>query len=194
MGEVASALDADSSSQAERSSGILSRVFGYLGGTFVFAGLAIYIGMRWDDLGPVGRVLLTLGPGFSAFVLALVCTTNEAFAGAALPLFLIAALVQPTGILVMMKEFSQGGDPAYGVLFMNAVMAIQQGCAFWVTRRSVLVLTTIFFATGFVTVALDLLHVGRDLMGIVLGMSLGCVAWSLDRSPHRPLAGAVYFC
>jgi hypothetical protein len=138
-------------------------------------------------------VLLTLGPGFCAFVLALVCTTNEAFAGAALPLFLIAALVQPTGILVMMKEFSQGGDPAYGVLFMNMIMVIQQGCAFWASRRTVLAFTTIIFATGFATVALDLLHAGRDLMGIVLGVSLACVAWSLDRSPHRSLAGPVYF-
>ena len=191
--EITSALDGDPRTSATQSSGILSRVFGYLGGTFVFVGLAIYIGMRWDDLGSTGRVLLTLGPGFCAFVLALVCTTNEAFAGAALPLFLIAALVQPTGILVMMKEFSQGGDPAYGVLFMNMVMVIQQGCAFWATRRTVLALTTIIFATGFATVALDLLHVGRDLMGIVLGVSLGCVGWSLDRSPHRSLAGPDYF-
>src|SRR4029450_5761500 len=147
------------------SSGILSRVFGYLGGTFVFVGLAVYIGMRWNDLGSAGRVLLTLGPGLCAFVLAPVCGTKEAFAGAALPLFLIAALVQPTGILVMMKEFSQGGDPAYGVLFMNMVMVIQQGCAFWARRRTVLAFTTIVFAMGFVAVALDLLHVDRDLMG-----------------------------
>jgi hypothetical protein len=193
VGEIASALDSDPHTSAARSSGILSRVFGYLGGTFVFVGLAVYIGMRWNDLGSAGRVLLTLGPGFCAFVLALVCTTKEAFAGAALPLFLIAALVQPTGILVMMNEFSQGGDPAYGVLFMNIVMVIQQGCAFWARRRTVLAFTTIIFATGFAVVALDLLHVGRDLMGIVLGVSLGCVAWSLDRSPHRPLAGPVYF-
>ena len=193
VGEIASALDRDPHTRVARSSGILSRVFGYLGGAFVFAGLAIYIGMRWNDLGSTGRVLLTLGPGFCAFVLALVCTTHEAFAGAALPLFLIAALVQPTGILVLMNEFSQGGDPAYGVLFMNMVMVIQQGCAFWAKRRTVLAFTTIIFATGFVTVALDLLHVGRDLMGIVLGMSLGCIAWSVDRSPHRPLAGPIYF-
>ncbi len=193
VGEIASALDSDPHTRVTRSSGILSRVFGYLGGTFVFVGLAIYIGMRWNDLGSVGRVLLTLGPGFCAFVLALVCTTKDAFAGAALPLFLIAALVQPTGILVMMKEFSRGGDPAYGVLFMNMIMVIQQGCAFWALRRTVLAFTTIIFATGLATVALDLLHVGHDLMGIVLGVSLGCVAWSLDRSPHRSLAGPVYF-
>ena len=193
VGEIASALDRDPHTRVARSSGILSRVFGYLGGTFVFVGLAVYIGMRWNDLGSAGRVLLTLGPGFCAFVLALVCMTSEPFAAAALPLFLIAALVQPTGILVLMKEFSRGGDPAYGVLFMNLVMVIQQGCAFWARRLTVLAFTTIIFATGFVTVALDLLHVGRDLMGIVIGISLGCVAWSLDRSPHRPLAGPVYF-
>jgi hypothetical protein len=92
-----------------------------------------------------------------------------------------------------MHEFSRGGDPAYGVLFMNLVMVIQQGCAFWATRRTVLAVTTIIFATGFAAVAFDLLHAGRDLMGIVFGVSLGCVAWSLDRSPHRPLAGPVYF-
>lgn len=191
--EIAAALDRDPGTSVEQSSGILSRVFGYLGGTFVFVGLVIYIGMRWDDLPSAGRVLLTLGPGFCAFVLALVCTTSQAFAGASLPLFLIAALVQPTGILVTMREFSRGGDPAYGVLFMNLVMVIQQGCAFWATRRTVLAFTTIIFATGFAAVAFDLLHVGRDLMGIVFGVSLGCVAWSLDRSPHRPLAGPVYF-
>ena len=193
VGDITSALDDDPHTSVARSSGILSRVFGYVGGAFVFAGLAIYIGMRWDDLGPAGRVVLSLGPGFCAFVLALVCTTNEAFTGAALPLFLIAAVVQPTGILVLMKEFSRGGDPAYGVLFMNLVMVIQQGCAFWARRRTVLALTTIVFAVGFVTVALDLLHAGHDLMGIILGISLGCIAWSLDRSPHRSLAGLVYF-
>jgi len=193
VGEITSALDDDPHTSVARSSSILSRVFGYVGGAFVFAGLAIYIGMRWDDLGPAGRVVLSLGPGFCAFVLALVCTTNEAFTGAALPLFLIAAVVQPTGILVLMKEFSRGGDPAYGVLFMNLVMVIQQGCAFWARRRTVLALTTIVFAVGFVTVALDLLHAGHDLMGIILGISLGCIAWSLDRSPHRSLAGLVYF-
>ncbi len=192
-GEISAALHHAQDTSTRESSAILSRVFGYVGGAFVFAGLAIYIGMRWDDLGSAGRVLLTLGPGFCAFVLALVCTTNEAFTGAALPLFFIAAIVQPTGILVLMREFSRGGDPAYGVLFMNLVMTIQQGCAFWSKRRTVLALTTVVFAVGFVAVALDLLHVGHDLMGIVLGLSLGCVAWSLDRSPHRLLAGPVYF-
>jgi Predicted membrane protein (DUF2157) len=191
--DIASALAEGSDLGARRSGGILARVFAYIGGTFVFAGLAIYVGMRWDDLGPAGRVLLTLGPGFSTFLLALVCTTDEGLERAATPLFLVAALLQPTGILVMMREYSQGGDPAHGVLFMNAVMAIQQGCTFWARRRTVLALTTVAFAAGFYTVALDLLGAGHDLIGVSLGVSLGCIGWSLDRSTHRSLAGVVYF-
>jgi hypothetical protein len=77
---------------------------------------------------------------------------------------------------------------------MNLVMGIQQGCAFWARRRTVLALTTILFGTSFCTVALDLLGVGHDLMGMVLGVSLGCVAWSLDRSRHGSIAPVVYFC
>ena len=191
--DVAAALRDQPTLAARRTSGILTRLFGYVGGAFVFAGLAIYIGMRWDDLGSFGRVLLTAGPGFAALILALVCLTDEGFHGAATPLFLVAALVQPTGILVLLHEYSHGGDPAYGVLFMSIVMSIQQGCLLWAKRQTVLAFTTIVFAVGAYCVGLDLLEVDHDLMGIVLGISLGCIGWSLDRSMHRGLAGLVYF-
>src|SRR5262245_15749341 len=105
--EVAAALDGGREFKARTSSGILSRLFGYLGGIFVFVGLAIYVGMKWDDLNSAGRIVLTLGSGFCAFVLALVCTTDERFDRAATPIFLVAALLQPTGIVVMLREFSR---------------------------------------------------------------------------------------
>jgi hypothetical protein len=111
----------------------------------------------------------------------------------ATPLFVLAALVQPTGILVMLQEYSSGGEPAHGVLFMNGVMAIQQGCAFIARRRTVLALTTIFFTLGFFTIAFDLLGVHHNLIGLVMGASLVCIAWSLDRSRHRSIAGLAYF-
>jgi hypothetical protein len=149
--------------------------------------------MRWEDLSSMGRILLTLGTGFSVFVLALVCTSDARVERAATPLFLVAALLQPTGILVMMEEFSQGGEPAHGFLFMNVVMAIQHGCAFWSKDRTVLALTTIIFVMGAFTIALDLLGVDHNLIGVVMGSALLCVAWSLDRSRHRALAGLVYF-
>jgi hypothetical protein len=149
--------------------------------------------MRWDDLNSAGRILLTLGSGFCAFVMALVCTTDQRVERAATPLFLVAALLQPTGIVVMLNEYSRGGDPAYGLLFMNAVMAIQQGCVFWAKQRAVLALSTIVFALGFFTIAFDLMHIDHDLIGVTIGASLMCVAWSLDTSRHKSIAPLCYF-
>jgi hypothetical protein len=137
--------------------------------------------------------MVTLGPGFCIFVLALVCTTDSRLVRASTPLFVLAALVQPAGILVTLQEYSTGGDPAHGALFMNGVMAIQQGCTFGARRRTVLALTTIVFTLGFFTIAFDLLGVHHNLIGLVMGASLICIAWSLDRSTHRSIAGVAYF-
>jgi hypothetical protein len=193
LADISSALEGSKDFKARTSSGILSRLFGYVGGIFIFVGLAIYVGMRWDDLNSAGRILLTLGSGFCAFVRALVCTTDQRVERAATPLFLVAALLQPTGIIVMLNEYSRGGDPAYGLLFMNAVMAIQQGCVFWAKQRAVLALSTIVFALGFFTIAFDLMHIDHDLIGVTVGASVMCVAWSLDTSRHKSIAPLCYF-
>jgi len=191
--EVAAGLEGTREFNAQKSGSILSRLFGYVGGVFIFVGLAIYVGMRWDELGTIGRIVMTLGTGFCVFIAALTCSTDARFDAAATPLFLIAALLQPTGIVVMLHEYSRGGDPAYGMLFMNLVMAVQQGCTFWASGRAVLALTTIVFTLGFFTIAFDLLHIDHNLIGVTVGASLTCIAWSLDRSKHRSIAPLCYF-
>jgi hypothetical protein len=191
--EVSQALAGQGAYREQRSSSVVSRLFAYLGGIFVFAGLGIFVAMRWDELGPAGRVLLTLGPGLCLFVLALVCTTDDRVEAAATPLFLVAGLVQPTGILVMLNEYGRGGEAEHAVLFMSLVMLVQQGCTFWARRRTVLAFTTIVFGSMAAVVALDLLDANMYLTGVTLGVSLLCVGWSLDRSPHRAIAGLVYF-
>ena len=76
---------------------------------------------------------------------------------------------------------------------MNLVMAVQQGCTFVARRRTVLALTTIVFTLGFLTIGFDLMGVNHNLIGVVLGASLTCIAWSLYRSIHRSIAGLAYF-
>jgi hypothetical protein len=193
IGDVSEALAGQGGFASQRTSSVVSRIFAYLGGTFVFVGLGIFVGMRWDDLGSAGRVLLTLGPGACLFVLALVCTTDARLEAAATPLFLVAGLVQPTGLLVMLQEYGRGGEVEHAVLFTSLVMLVQQGCTFWARRRTVLAFTTIVFGLIAAVVALDLLDANMYVVGITLGASLLCVGWSLDRSPHRAIAGLVYF-
>jgi hypothetical protein len=105
----------------------------------------------------------------------------------------VAGLVQPTGILVVLREYGRGGEVEHAVLFMSLLMLVQQGCTFGARRRTVLAFTTVVFASIAVFVSLDLLEANLYVTGITMGVSLLCVGWSLDRSPHRAIAGLVYF-
>ncbi len=194
LDEVARAVNETRDFKAEKSGGILARVFGYIGGIFVFAGISIFIHMQWDELGDAGRVLITLGPGFCAFIMAVVCLTNERFEKAATPLFLISAVVEPLGLVVLLQEYSHGGNPEYGVAFICLAMLIQHGCAFWAKQRTVLALTTVFFGFILFAALFDIMHVGEDAIGVVLGAALTCIAWSLDHSRHKSIAALGYFC
>ncbi len=190
--EVYAALQNTTEFQTQKSSNLLMRIFGYLGGLFVISGLATFIGMAWNDLGPAGQIMCTLGIGFCLFVSALTCTTNDKLEAAATPLFLLAALLQPVGIGVLMDIFSNGGNPAHGVLLLTGVMMVQQGCAFISKDRTVLAFTTLVFTGLFLFTLLDLMQIPSELIGIVMGISLTCIGWSLDKSKHKPLAWLCY--
>ena len=97
-------------------------------------------GMEWLDRGrypyeplhpPLARIMEALGPrlaGIRSAGQANVWLEGNAilYAGGrydrnlalarlgVLPFFLLAAFLQPTGILLMLREYSRGGDPAYG--------------------------------------------------------------------------------
>src|SRR5215510_3568862 len=110
--EIATALgETPSASQAENHRrSVIVRVLGYLGGTFVFAGIGVFVALQWDNLNSTARVIVTLGPGLSALILALLAAREERFNKATTPLLLVAAALEPTGMFVAFEEFGTGGD------------------------------------------------------------------------------------
>ncbi len=174
--------------QAMPSSGILSKLLAYLGGIFIFAGVSVFISMYWGDFVPAVRVGVTLGIGFMTFVMAIICLNNKKYTHAATPLLLMAMLLQPTGIFVMLNEYSYGGDPRHGVLYMAAFMLIQQGAAFWARRRTLLAFSTLLFGSLFFVTLLDIGDMDGKLIGIVTGVSLMCIAYGLGRTPHAAIS------
>jgi hypothetical protein len=192
LDEIGRALQGETAYAAETSSGILTRVLGYIGGILIFCGIGVFTSMQWEGMNSTGRILVTLGIGFCAFIMAVVTARDARLERAATPLFLVAALLEPTGILVMLKEFSRGGDPAYGLLFMHGVMLLQQGLCFQALRRTVLAFTSLVFGVGFFSLAFNLMYVDETMIGLVMGSSLLCIGWSLDRSVHKALAPVTY--
>jgi len=198
--EIVNALDAaPPADQVKRSTSVLAKVTAYLGGVFVLAGIALFIGMQWDHFGSAVRVLVTLGVGFAIYLFALATMTDNRFAGVTTPTLLIAALLQPTGIVVMINEYSRGGDPAHGLLFMCVVMFAQQFLTFLAKKRTVLLFTSLFFgAAGFGTLG-DILDVDFEIVSLALGIGLTLISYTTDKTAHRVItpfwyfAGSVFF-
>ncbi len=194
LAEITKALTDLPAQAAKQSSGVLSKLFGYLGGIFVFSGICIFIGMNWDDItSSAARVVITLGTGYLLFIMALVTMTDKRYARAATPLLLMSSALQPTGIFVMLKEYSSGGDERHGIIFMAIIMLIQHGAAFWSKRLTTLAFTSITFGCILFVTAFDLWEMNRNLSGTVIGISLLCIAYALNNSRHAAIAPFWYF-
>ena len=190
--------DADEG-HAEPSASLLGRILGYLGGTFIFAGLSIFIALNWDGMNTAARIIITLGSGIAIFIMALVASGDERYVRVKTPLYLVAAALQPVGLMVAIDEFSSGGDWHYSALWTAAIMAFQQGAVFWQKRDTTLLFTSLLFALWFFGVTLDLLDVDEDLIALILGASTVGFCIGLERTPHRGmnpfwyLFGAAWF-
>jgi hypothetical protein len=193
LNEITHAMQATPALASKPSSSVLSKLFSYIGGIFVFAGIGVFISMYWDDFGSAARVIVTLGVGFAMFIMALVCLSDKRYEKAATPLFLMSSWLQPTGILVMLQEYASGGDARHGVLFMAGFMLIQQSATFWAKRRSVLAFSAILFGCIFFATLFDIWDWDEEFIGVVMGTSLICIAYALNQSKHLAIAPFWYF-
>jgi hypothetical protein len=172
---------------------VLVTVLGFLGGTFVFAGIGVFIALQWSSMNSAARVIVTLGSGLTALALAVLSTRDTRFAKVTTPLLLVAAALEPTGILVAFNEFGSGGDWRWAGLITAGVMALQFAGLFASLRRSTPLFITIFFSTLFWWTALDLAGVDDEMGALIVGASLVLTAMGVDRSGHRDISPAIYF-
>ncbi len=181
------------------SGSLMGRILGYLGGTFIFAGLGVFIALNWDVMNSAARIIITLGSGITAFIMAVVASTDERYVRVRTPLYLIAAALQPVGLLVAIDEFSSGGDWHHAALLTACIMGFQQAAVFWQMRDTTLLFTTLVFALWFFGVALDLVNVEDELNAMILGASTLSFCIGLERTRHRGmtpfwyLAGSILF-
>ena len=192
--EIGAALtDAPVPAAEGRVRAVLVKVGAYLGGTFVFAGIAAFIALQWDSMTSAARVIITLGSGIASFALATIATRDARFDKGAPPLFLIAAALQPVGMLVAFNEYGSGGsDARWAALITVGVMAIQFAVIFTVLRQSMLLFLAVFFAMLAWWTAFDLLGVDESFGVMMLGGCLLSAAVAADRTPHRSITPSWY--
>jgi len=172
---------------------ILTRVLAYLGGTFVFAGLGVFIAMNWESMNFAARVVITLGSGVATFIMALIALNDERYEKAATPLFLIAALLQPAGLLVIFEEFYSGNKWDAVGLAVSGAMAVQQILTLVKTGRTTLLFTGIVFVVAFMLILFDMLDIDYDFTALVLGGSMLSLSVGLDQTKHKVITPFWYF-
>jgi hypothetical protein len=191
--EIAAAIGAPpAAAQENRARAVLVRVLGFLGGTFVFAGIGVFIALQWSHMNSAARVVVTLGSGLAAFALAMIGSRESRFDKATTPLLLIASVLEPIGMLVAFQEFGSGGDWRVAGLITAGAMAVQFGATFGFLRRSTPLFMAVVFGTLFWWTALDLLDVDSKVIALVLGGSLILTAVGIDRTGHRDITPVWY--
>ena len=191
-GEIAAAIGAPPAAGDNRARVVLVRVLGFLGGTFVFAGIGVFIALQWSQMNSAARVVVTLGSGLAAFVLAMLASREIRFDKVATPLLLMAAVLEPTGMLVAFQEFGSGGDWRVAGLITSGAMTLQFGAVFGRLRRSTPLFMAVVFGTLFWWTALDLLDVDEKVIALVLGGSMLLTAAGIDRTAHRDITPVWY--
>ena len=171
----------------------LMRVLAYLGGIFVFAGLGVFIAMNWESMNFAARVVITLGSGIAAFILALIAVHDERYEKAATPLFLIAALLQPAGLLVIFEEFYSGDNWDTIGLLVSGVMAAQQIMTLVKTQRTTLLFTGLIFICAFALILFDKAGVDYTITALIMGASLLSLSAGLNGTKHDVITPFWYF-
>ncbi len=171
-----------------------SEMLAYIGGILIFAGIGVYTTMFWQDLSSIFRIVLTFGSGLSCYCVALGLSKNKNYDKVTQALYLISAILQPTGLYVFLNEtFQATNDYHLATLFVFGIMFVQQLVTFWEKRINLVLFFTLFFGYGFVATLFDYLDFNSNTVSVVLGTSLFLLIYSFTKATYKPGIGFWYF-
>lgn len=168
--------------------GGVPRLFYYIGGIFIFAGIGVFTSMFWDVIGFGGQVMITLGVGFICYLMAVMSVKDSKYEKLSTPLFLISTFLQPTGILLVLDHYSDSSNAAGAVLFVSIVMLLQQIPTFINLKRGVLLFTSMAFYGFAISSSMDVFDIldgDLEWIGLALGISYISICSKLVQTPHH---------
>lgn len=151
---------------------LILKLFTYMGGALFFAGLGVFIQMQWDIFSSFQRVLITLGSGFIAYVLGVIFAKDLRYFKIAPVAFLLAFILQPTGLFVFLHEYFKGDDVALGSMIVFGPLALQQFLTFYKLRLPALAVFALLFFIGFAGAFTEYADINPGLASLMMGIFL----------------------
>ncbi len=174
-------------------SGPLARALAYLGGTFVLAGLAVFVGTNWQGMNSGERIIVTLGSGVACFVLSFLAHGAGKRDRLATPLFILAAILEPAGMCVAFEELGHGGSLLDAEIVVGLVMLAQSVLYLVKTRRTIAVFAALVFGSLAAVAIFARMEIDGGVTGLVVGLAVFLVTHAVDRSRHRVITPFWYF-
>ncbi len=172
---------------------ILMRWFAHLGSIFIFAGLCIYIGTFWSNMGSIPKITITLGTGVILYGFTIIQALKQKTHEHSLTfLILVSILFQTSGLFVAANEFQQGISTKVSTALIFGIMLIQQIIVLKQIKNSCLVFISVFFWSTFFSAVFDFLHASERATNILVGLSLSFIAYLLDKKHYKSIANFWY--
>ena len=160
----------------------ITNIFYVIGALIVIIGAVILTAQYWDEIGFMGRILVTLGIALVTYVSALFMKGSENRILSQV-LFVIAGVLAPIGVLVFYREFDIEITSMVQTISAFALFAIFV-TAFMYTKRNIVVLLSLGFATwGYYALLALLFPVDSELAKwatMILGITYLLVAYYYD--------------
>ncbi len=128
----------------DASKGLIHTLYA-IGAIIAVVGVGILTAQFWDDIGFGGRIVVTLGISLVSYITAMILRASEQNMISQI-LFTVSAALAPVGVYVFLSEANITFD--LPVQIMTAlVLFIIYGCALVISKKNILVLISIAFAS-----------------------------------------------
>jgi hypothetical protein len=180
----------------------LSEIMYYIGGAIVFLGIIVLAFQNWESFSSPVRVLLTLGSGVVAYVVAALLYRYENLKKISQAFFLIAGCLAPLGLNVAAKEAGMDiASDSFQTLVFLVLTTLFLG-SLWFFRQAILLFFGIVFSTVLFHFLVNLV-VGQNLLSentekiwqyriLVEGIAWASLGFYLKPTSFKALTGILY--
>jgi Predicted membrane protein (DUF2157) len=163
-GESASVIQDSTTNKKPTSAGVdssrnLMHILYAIGAIIAVVGVIILIVQNWKEIGFIGRVLVTVVLALSAYISGTVLRSKEHRVISEV-MFTISAALSPVGAYVLLSEANIDFTQVVNI-WISVVLTVLFGVALLISKRNILILITLGFATStYYTTLIKFLSIG----------------------------------
>lgn len=179
----------------------MTKMMYVLGAAIVVVGIIIFVGQIWEDIGSLGRIVVTLGLGLLITAVGSMLLKSKPGDNIGPVFHAIGGLLIPGGAMVTLSELSTGVYKAWPIVGVFAAISIFYLLLNFIHKHVVLTLFTIANTTAFIYFLVEAMVEGSfylhgelyAYLTMIVGASYLLLAHSFRGGWNQRLVGALHF-